>query len=211
MTKASAALGFAPHSGWAVAVGAAEVDRHLRVIVRERIDIADPDDPKSKQPYHSVAGLATGDAAPRLAAYAATAQQMAHEAVRRLVDELARRGHPTVGAGILESAGRRGSSLSAILASHALIHTADGEHFRSAIEGAATRCELPVVRVPARELHSRTAAETGTPIERLPLVLKDVGREMGPPWGADQKAAALLAWLVLAKASEGGERDDRVD
>jgi hypothetical protein len=29
---------------------------------------------------------------------------------------------------------------------------------------------------------------------------------VGPPWGADQKAAALLAWLVLAQHPGAGRR-----
>jgi hypothetical protein len=35
----------------------------------------------------------------------------------------------------------------------------------------------------------------------LPEVLDTVnglGRQVGPPWGADQKKAALLAWSLLA-------------
>jgi hypothetical protein len=29
-----------------------------------------------------------------------------------------------------------------------------------------------------------------------------LGKTVGPPWGADQKQAALLAWLLLAGASK---------
>jgi hypothetical protein len=28
--------------------------------------------------------------------------------------------------------------------------------------------------------------------------VNDLGRQVGPPWGADQKKAALLAWSLLA-------------
>jgi hypothetical protein len=127
---------------------------------------------------------------------------MAREAVERLIAQLARGGRRAVGVGILGSSGRTGSDLAAILASHALIHTAEGEHFRTALAGAAGRCGLAVVRVPARELESRAGTAIGKPIQRLQLMLKEQGRRLGPPWGVDQKAAALLAWLVLASGRE---------
>ena len=95
-------------------------------------------------------------------------------------------------------AGRKGIPLESVLASHALVHAAEGDHFRSALEGAAARCGIPVVRVPARELDSRAARADGRPVAALRALLDRVGRPMGPPWGADQKAASLLAWLVLA-------------
>jgi hypothetical protein len=129
---------------------------------------------------------------------------MARQAVQKIVDQLSQGGYRGIGLGILESAGRKGSALGNILASHALIHTADGDHFRNAMAAAASRCGLPTFRVRARELDARAAEAIGKPIETLQLVLKGVGRDMGPPWGADHKAAALLAWLVLAKASGEG-------
>ena len=205
-TKAIAALGFAPHSGWAAVVGVGEADGHLHVLVRERIEMVDPRAPEWKQPYHAAEGLPIVEAAERLAACAATAELMARQAIRRIVGQLARRGHHAAGLGILESAGRKGAALADILASHALIHAADGEHFRSAIAGAADRCGLTAFRVRGRELEAKAAAALGRPAETLRLVLKGVGRDMGPPWAADQKAAALLAWLVLAKVSKEGRR-----
>jgi hypothetical protein len=199
-----AALGCAPHSGWAAVIGLGEDGGHLRVLVRERIAMADASDREAKQPYHAVERLPIGQAAERLAAYATTAELMARQGVQRIVDQLSRGGYRGIGLGILESAGRKGSALGNILASHALIHTADGDHFRNAIAAAASRCGLPAFRVRARELDANATEAIGKPIETLQLVLKGVGRDMGPPWGADQKAAALLAWLVLARASAQG-------
>ena len=195
---ATTALGCAVHSGWAVVVGVSLDGGSNRVLLRERIELMNPGDPGSKQPYHSVEGLPIPEAGDRLVKYAATAQRLAGEAVRGMVGRLREGGHRTVALGILDSAGRKGSRLADILASHALIHTADGDHFRSALAGAAARLGLPVVRVQTRELDAKAAEVTREPIGRLKLALKDAGRDLGPPWGADQKAAALLACLVLA-------------
>lgn len=201
MTEISAAgLGCAAHSGWAVVVGVSLVGGRCRVVVRERIEMIDPADPGSKQPYHTVEGLPIEAAAGQLAKYSAVAERMASETVGRIAGQLRGRGHQSVGLGILESAGRKGGSLAAVLRSHALIHTADGDHFRNALALGASRAGLPVTRVPARELEERAAGGIGEPISRLKAALKRAGAEVGPPWGADQKAAALLAWLVVAAA-----------
>ncbi len=205
MTKGVAVgLGFAPHSGWAVAVGVVEAQGGFRAVVRERVEMTEAEVPESRQPYHAVEGLPVGDAAKRLAAWAARAEEMATGAVRDMGERLGRDGCRIVGVGVLESAGRKGKSLADTLASHALIHTADGDHFRAAIAGAAAPCGLAVVRVPARDLASRVEAATGLPSKALGVLLGQVGREMGPPWTSDQKSAALLAWLVLKHLREGG-------
>ena len=192
------ALGFAPHSGWAALVGIGQAGGEPRVVARHRVEMTDPAEPESKQPYHAAEGMAVARAAPLLAAWEATAGRMAHEAIARAVRDLDQAGHRVVGVGILDAAGRKGGSLEAILASHALIHTADGDHFRNAIAAAAEQCGLPAPRVRARDLEHEAAGATGRTPQALGEVLRKLGREVGPPWTADQKSAALLAWLVLA-------------
>ncbi len=193
------ALGFAPHSGWAAVVGLGATGAELHVLVRERVPMADPNDPGSRQPYHAVEGLPVGEAEGRLTVYQRTAASMAFEAIQGIADRLRGGGHRVVGVGLLESSGRKGASLAATLASHALIHTADGNHFRDAIAGAAERAGLVTSRVRARDLGAEAAAAIGRPATVLRQSVHDLGREVGPPWGADQKGAALLAWLVLRR------------
>ena len=193
------ALGLAPHSGWAALVGIAHDREEPRLVARERIEMTDPAEPESKQPYHTAEGMTVPQATRLLGRYEATAGRLAHEAIARVVRELGEAGHPVVGVGILDSAGRKGGSLEATLSSHALIHTADGDHFRNAIASAAEKCGLPSTRVRARDLEGEAASATGRKPQALAEVLRTLGREAGPPWTADQKSAALLAWLLLAK------------
>ncbi len=202
----TAALGFAPHSGWAAVVAVSAEGNGLRVLVRDRIEMADPGEPEARQPYHAVEEASIAEGSRRLAAYAATAERMAYGGLREIVGRLAGQGRRVIGVGILDSAGRVGNSLADTLASHALIHTADGNHFRSALAAASQRCRLDVSRVRARDLESEASAALGREVPALQGILKALGRETGPPWGADQKAAALMAWLVLARASVRGRR-----
>ena len=200
---AAAALGFTPHSGWSVLVvlGLEVPEARPRVLARERVELSGPEDPASKQPYHAVEGLPIEEAARRLELFRTDAERRANAVLDSALASLAADGRRVVGVGILDSAGRRRTSLEATLASHALIHTADGDHFRSAIASAAERNRLGVTRVRAKDLEARAAEVLGKTPAELRETLHALRREAGPPWGADQKAAALLGWLVLKSGS----------
>jgi hypothetical protein len=193
-----AALAFAPHSGWAALVVVGGSRTEPAALVRERVEMADPRLAGSRQPYHHVEGWPLPRARARLDTLGASARSMAEGRIERLLRSLRETGYRPVAAGILESAGRKGLALDSILASHALIHSADGEHFREALERASEACGLVVERVPARELVARAARALGKPAGRLQASVLELGGPLGPPWGADQKSAALLAWTLLA-------------
>jgi hypothetical protein len=203
MSDGIAAMGVAPHSGWAavVVLGASPADPH--VLLRSRIELIEQSDPKSKQPYHALESLGLEQAAEQLSHYRLAAEARAYAALRDIATAMSERGLRLAAVGVLDSAGRKGDSLSSILASHALIHSADGDHFRNAVDAAARRIGCAVRRIRARELD--TQAEAG--LHRSSAVLREtvngIGRLVGPPWGADQKMAALFAWLLLAEESPG--------
>jgi hypothetical protein len=192
-----AGIGFASHSGWAAAVVLGGPPTAPLVLANTRIEMWDPADPGSKQPYHAVEGRPVADATRDLARYAASAQAAARSGLDALLESLRARGYPGPVVGILESSGRKGASVAAIIASHALIHTADGDHFRDALAQAAAGRGLAVRRVPTRGLEAYAAARLGRPAPRLQDAVKELGRQAGRPWTADQKAAALLAWTLL--------------
>lgn len=102
-----------------------------------------------------------------------------------------------VGCSLLLASGRPLTTLAETLASHARIHTADGEHFRDALARAAERCKLPVTRVRERELLARGAAQLRFAEGELQRRVAEMGRAVGPPWRQDEKLAALAAWTVL--------------
>jgi len=195
MSAGGGTLGLAPHSGWAAAVLLGGSARQPRVIARERLELADECMPGSRQPYHALELQPLSEARRELARYESAAAERAASALRML---FARTGGARA-AVILDSSGRTGGAdLAAILASHALIHTADGNHFRAALEAALTGLAVPVTRIPQRELVARAAAALALREADLTAGVAALGRAAGVPWGADQKAAALAAWLLLA-------------
>ena len=198
MTRARCVLGFAAHSGWAAIVALGGSVPSPAVLLRERLELADSALPGSKQPYHALEGRPLAEAQRMLQQFQFSAAALAREGLTAIVERARATGAAPAVAGILDSAGRNAATLEGTLASHALIHTADGEHFRAALARACGELGLAVVRVPARELRRRAAAALGKPEQELVAAVSGLGRHVGPPWGADQKSAALLAWTLFA-------------
>jgi hypothetical protein len=196
---AACAIGMSPHSGWAAVVIVAGTAAAPRVLLRERLELAEERLIGSRQPYHAIEPLPLSEGRRRLTRFEASASGLARAGLGMLLERAAADGAAARAAGILDSAGRRGATLEAILASHALIHNADGQHFRAALEGAAEELGLAVSRIPQRELTARAAAVLRRPSAELAATVAALGRTLGPPWGADQKSAALLGWTLLAQ------------
>ncbi len=196
------ALGLRAHSGWAALVAVAGTRKSIEVIDRRRIELADTAIPGSKQPFHAAEGLELKKAERIVDGCAAGARRLARQAFRAVIDDLRKKGHEAVGCGLLLASGRPLPALESILASHALIHTADGELFRDALVHASEKCGLPVTRMRERELYARGAEELCVPAEELQRRIAELGRTIGPPWRQDEKLAALVGWLALVAASQ---------
>jgi len=67
------------------------------------------------------------------------------------------------------------------------------------LEAAAEANGLPSSLFPERGLEEALAPIVGLPVPQLRARLSDLGRAVGSPWRADEKAAALAAWAVLVQ------------
>ncbi len=195
-----AALGLRAHSGWAALVALAGPLDSPAVIDRRRIELADSTIPGSVQPYHAAEGLGLPGAEEYLKRCADQTATMAQRALRGVIEEVQRKGYELVGCGVLLGSGRPRTTLEATLASHALIHTAEGEFFRDALVAAGRHCGLTVAGVKERELFERGAAELRVSADELQRCVAEFGRAIGPPWRQDEKLASLVAWVALACA-----------
>jgi hypothetical protein len=198
MSVTRAAVGFRAHSGWAAAVAVTGTPRAPEILDRRRIEIADPEIPGSRQPYHAAEELPFERAKRLLKGCEAGSARLARQAVGKIVEGLRANSYNVVGCGLMLASGRPLPGLESILASHALIHTADGEHFRDAIVGASEHYGLPVARVKEREVYAKAAARFRMPADELQSRVNAIGKGLGPPWTQDQKLAAVVAWLALA-------------
>lgn len=191
-----ASIGLRAHSGWAALVAVSATPGSIDLLARRRIEIADPAISGSKQPYHEAEEMPLAKAAKYLEKCERGADRLAEEAFRGVLDELARERRVPQVCALLEASGRALPDLPAILGSHALIHTADGEHFRAALARASEGFRLPVFRVREKEVLEKASSALGIPGPDLQRRVNELGRSAGPPWTADQKLAALAAWLA---------------
>jgi len=194
-----AALGLRAHSGWAAAVVIAGPLEAPVVLDRRRLLLADEEElPGSKQPYHAAEEHELPDASRMIERYVADARRRTWEGLRGTLEAAAAAGHSIGRCGLLLASGRPLPGLAQILASHALIHTADGEHFREAFTSAAKRLSLKVTAVREREVEARAAGAAGVSAEELRGRIAGLGKPLGPPWTQDQKLATLAGLLALA-------------
>lgn len=171
------------------------------VVERRRIEIADPKIAGSKQPYHAAKGLSLKGAETLVSACAEASAQLAAEAVREAIADVKQKGYEISTSCILMGSGRSIPALDKILASHPLLHTAEGELFRNAIARACLNQGLPVVAVKEKELIARASKDIGISGELIDRHLQRMGKAIGPPWRQDEKHASLAAWIASSAGS----------
>jgi hypothetical protein len=206
-----AALGVRMHSGWGVLVAVSGDANSLEVeiIDRRRIVTTDPSIPGANQPYHYAASLGLpelglpesgfSESERYLANCAAVSERLALAAVEEVVRELGGRHYRIVGSAVLLASGRPLPSLAKILASHPLIHTAEGEFFRHAVRKACEGLKISVTAIRERDLEERAKTAFGKAASRVQRRIASLGSSIGPPWTKDHKTAALAASMILAR------------
>jgi hypothetical protein len=193
-----ATLGFRVHSGWAVAVALCGPADSPLVIDRRRIQFVKIFTYTYRQPYHTAEKMPRKDAKRFVARVRSEATRLALFSLRTIQTDLAKQNRRFGRCALLLASGRALPGLEQILASHALIHTADGELFRNALRRACARCRLPLEAVREKELFEIASETLGISPVALKGRIAAFGKSFGPPWTQDEKFAALAAWLTLA-------------
>lgn len=193
-------FGFRVHSGWGALVAVARDSGGWQVLERRRISVIDEKIVGHAQPYHFAREQSLPEAKKHLARCAAVSLRLAQEAIQEVVERLSRE-HRVTGAAVLLASGRPLPELDKVLASHPLIHTAEGEFFRQSFSEACEALDIPVTRVRERDLGERAQAVFKKSAATLPEELAAAAKYLGPPWSQDQKAAALAAAVVLGVAN----------
>jgi hypothetical protein len=166
------------------------------IIRRCRIAMADQRIANSAQPYHAAKLLPADDAETYLRSCSDGSAALAQKALRNVLAELSN--YEVRGACILLASGRELPSLSRILASHALIHTAEGEFYRAALRDACECCGIREIGTKERDVPAKVAEALGRSAEDVQSIIAEFRKVIGPPWTQDQKLSALAAWLSLA-------------
>jgi hypothetical protein len=168
-------------------------------VVRRRVVLSER---TPRQPFHAAEGHPFAAAEDLIRRSTEEAAALAERAVRDVVAELQVRGHEPVASGLLLAAGRPLPGLREVLASHALIHAAEGELFRDVLRQATRGCGLRLVEVGERELEDRAGRSLRQSEGELRRRVAEWGKALGSPWTRDEKRAALVAWLALSADPE---------
>jgi len=192
-----AALGFRAHSGWTALVALCLERNQPRVLARQRPKLVEKFTYKLRQPYHTAGKMPFNQAAEFVADIEASATRLAEEAIRNTQAELRSNGYELTCFGLPLASARPLPGLENILASHALVHTADGELFRRALIHAGECCQMTAFTLADRELVTTACQTLEIGKEELLRRITALGRPLGPPWSQDEKFAALAAWMAL--------------
>jgi hypothetical protein len=167
------------------------------VVRRHRLLLTDG--PLPCEPYHTAKGIDFAVAEAFILPVGDRAREMAVAWIAWLVEELDDR--RLTGFGLVLGSGRPEFTLKQALATHAAMHNAEGWLFREALMRASEECCLGVVGATESAVYDQAAAAAGLSAADLEGRILELGREVGAPWGKDQKLAAAVAWLALEQRS----------
>ena len=181
------AFGLRAHSGWAALVVLGEQRDEMIVIDRRRIELVE--ELWAKQPYHAAENLEDEEASELVKRGIDAAQRIALREMKAAVKRERNRKNEVAGCAVVVGTPMPAWSTADILAVHFRMHKAEGALFQNALVWAAEKCKLKTLLVLEKELLSGDVAMR----ERI----GGLGKSIGPPWGKDQKDAALVALMVL--------------
>jgi hypothetical protein len=192
------ALGFRAHSGWTALVAIALEKGSPHVLLRERPHLVKTFTFEFRQPYHTAKKRSPADARNVISSVRDEARSLAWQAISSIQSSFQHQDYELKCCSLLLSSGKPLPDLTGILASHTLIHAADGELFREALLHASARCGLETFTVEERELFERACHTLRLKPDELGCRLVQIGTAVGSPWTHDEKLAALVAWLSLS-------------
>src|SRR5689334_10959744 len=198
-------MGFRVHSGWAAVVAVCVEKGAPVVLKRKRAHLVKTFTYTFRQPYHTAEKMQLPEARKFIAQVEKEAKQLAHRAIRVMQSEFEKLDIKLTRGSLLLASGRPLPDLEKILASHALIHTADGELFREALSWAAKRCGIEMMGMKERELLECARESLRVQPAALLRRVTELGKPFGSPWSQDEKFATLAAWVTLSSRNSSGD------
>jgi hypothetical protein len=191
------AFGFKSHSGWAAMVVIGTTGNAFEVIDRRRIEMINEGELWAKQPYHAAEDLEPNEARSLVKRGIESARRVAVRQMRKTVAHTRKLKYEIAGCAVLVPNPMPDWSTDEILAVHFRMHKAEGVLFPDALCRAAEACKLPFVAVPEKQLDEIAEKKLGMPFDHSMEIIAKLGKSIGPPWGKDQKSAALAAMIAL--------------
>lgn len=199
-------IGIVAHMGWVTTTTLAVIPgQPVRVIRTDRIETADPDDREASEPYHLAGGFngllrEPQPADPPAVVRRGLAKQRRRTLAnfKRLNKTLAGSGYPLTHAGLLVGRGRMPESLEKVFAAHTQIHIAEGIAVRDAVARALRNLNVVIAEIDRKSLPAMASATLTMSAALANAKLKTLMPEQASPWRAEERLAALAAWVAAA-------------
>ena len=187
-------IGLRAKTGRAIVVALGGTHESPIVLLKTEIKLVDPKDPATGQPYHGVLELPFAHWERAVSKPAKAIVRVATKALANLIAELTANGHKVVGVGVVGAPDR---DLARIGNPHIRAHAAEGVLFRRVLEIGAESNGLKWQSFSDREFDGAVAMRLSANYSRIKQRLDDLRQSVSPPWRADEKQAAMAAWIVL--------------
>jgi len=193
MKPQPAALGFRVKSGWAAAVLLTGPARSPQLCDVRRIDLSDPRLPETRQPYHAAMGKLEADTA-KLNRRVRVVRSIAQQSIATLLASYVGKGYAITRAALVV-----GSQVdpTSIANPHIRAHAFEGHLFHSVLEEALQAHRIRSEVFIERDAYARAATQLKQSSDNVKRAIQNLGRFTEGPWRAEQKLAALAAWLAL--------------
>jgi hypothetical protein len=197
-TKARVALGFTVRTGRAIVVAVGGRAELPEVLAKTRIDVATTFEEGAV--FHTAQTLPIEKARALVTRSEATFIERAQRGLAAFLGALGAGEVKLVGAHLVAKPEKQLPPIEAIVKAHPLLHAAEGELYRRVFIAAAAALGPRPSRVAPDALAREAAAAAGLTPAKLAAHLAVMGKAAGKPWAADQKQAALAAWLALSSS-----------
>ena len=193
MKPQPAALGFRVKSGWAAAVLLTGPARSPQLCDVRRIDLSDPRHPETQQPYHAAMGKLETNTT-KINRRVHVVRSIARQSIAPLIATYRGNGYA-----ITRSALVVGSQVDpdSIANAHIRAHAFEGQLFQSVLKEALQAHRIRTEVFIERDAYGQGAVKLKESNENVRRVIKNFGEHTQGPWRAEQKLAALAAWLAL--------------
>jgi hypothetical protein len=160
--------------------------------------LSDPKIPATKQPYHAALELPPKEAKATVQKLVKLVSVAAKQSVKELLEPADDAGYEVRGAGIVVGSLVDPASLHN---EHIRAHGLEGQLFRSVLEDAfaarGIRCRVFL----EKEAYARAAEELNITEEAARRTVAHIGESHEGSWRAEEKMAALSAWLAFNASS----------
>jgi hypothetical protein len=193
--KPHAALGFRVKSGWAAAIMLTGSARSPQLCDVQRIDLSDPRFPETRQPYHAAMGKLETDAR-KINRRVDVVRRIAEKSITKLLA-----GYRQQNFTIKRAALVVGSQIDphSVTNPHIRAHALEGQLFRSVLQESLHAHRILSDILIERDAYARAAVQLKQSNENVRRMIQNFGRDTEAPWRAEQKLAAVAAWVALGK------------